>query len=88
MNVFEDYPEEKRKRMLIILERVVSDIYFDIDMGDIDSVLNGVEYNRANKFKDVEMFQRSYGCKDLDKFEISEVIGAAIGKAYYEKFCE
>ncbi|MDT2781396.1 hypothetical protein P7H41_05410 [Vagococcus fluvialis] len=87
VTVFEDYPESKRERMLNILNSLVSDIDFDTDMGTIDSVLNGIEYNRLSKFKNIDMFQNNYKCSDLDEFEVSEVIGAAIGIAYFEKFC-
>lgn len=87
VTVFEDYPESKRERMLNILNSLVSDIDFDTDMGTIDSVLNGVEYNRSSKFKNIDMFRNNYKCNDLDEFEASEVIGAAIGIAYFEKFC-
>lgn len=83
-----DYSKEVAKRMRKVLESVVSDIDFDIERWSIEDVLNGIDYNRWNKFKDVEHFKRSYHCSDLLEHQIADIIGTAIGLAYYDRFVD
>lgn len=87
MVLFEDYPVDKQEEMKRVFDLLVLDIDFDIDMGTIHEVLNGIEYNREFGFKDIETFRKRYR-NTLNERESSDVIGAAIGKAYYERFCE
>ena len=87
MVLFEDYPVDKQEEMKRVFNLLVLDIDFDIDMGTIYEVLNGIEYNREFGFKDIKTFRKRYH-NTLNERESSEVIGAAIGKAYYERFCE
>lgn len=88
-NIFEeDYPKEIAEVMKRILDSLVDDIRFDIEFGDIGNVLNGIDYNRAMNFKDLETFHKEYGGRELDEMQVSEIIGTAIAMAYSDAFLD
>ncbi|MEK5038776.1 hypothetical protein [Sporosarcina sp. FSL K6-3457] len=82
----EDYPAEVSEVMKKLLDSLVADIRFDIEFGTIGDVLNGIDYNRMMKFKDLKTFHEQCGGKGLDEFQVSEIIGAAIALAYSDAF--
>src|SRR5699024_7424262 len=82
----EDYPPNIAELMNKITELVVLDIIYDVEQGDIDSVLNGIEYNRKMNLKSLETFHEVYGGRELDELQVSEIIGVAIAVAYSRLF--